>query len=111
MPKKTINRTDLSKIIYARIGGSIPFNKIYQSVGLITEQISSDLISDQMVSVRNFGTLSPYVRVPHIAHNVNEGRLWCVKANRSVTFHPHEAFQSLIQDRREKFCKRDKEDS
>jgi nucleoid DNA-binding protein len=111
MPKDTINRLSLTNIIYNRIGGSIPIKKLYQSVGLIIDQIANDLISDQMVSVRNFGTLNPYVRAPHIAHNVNEGRLWCVKAKRSVTFHPHEAFQSLIQDRRERFCKKDKEDS
>ena len=65
-----MNRVDLAKAIHARLHGSLPHRKIYQAIGIIVEQIASDLVNDQVVTARKFGTLSPHIRVAHFAHNV-----------------------------------------
>ena len=99
-------RAAIAKIIHERFGGAVPFRKIYQAVGIIIEQIASDLANDQVVTVRRFGTLSPHVRQPHAAHNVSTGEICRLGSKRSVKFHPHEAFSGLIRERQERFLQR-----
>ena len=101
-----MNRVDLAAAIHERLGGSISNRKIYHAVGIIIEQITSDLVSDQVVTVRKFGTLSPHLRMSHLANNVRTGVVRKLCSRRSVKFHPHEAFSDLIQERQERFRKR-----
>ena len=98
-----MNRVNLANAIHERLHGSISYRKIYQAVGIIIEQITSDLVNDQVVTVRRFGTLSPHVRLAHFAHNVCTGVIRKLGSIKSVKFHPHEAFTSLIRDRQESF--------
>ena len=100
-----MNRFELSSVIHGRLGGSISYRKIYQAVGIIIEQITSDLVNDQVVTVRKFGTLSPHMRRSHLANNVSTGVVRKLCSRRSVKFHPHEAFSNLIQERQERFRK------
>jgi nucleoid DNA-binding protein len=102
-----VNRFDLAKIIHKRLGGSISYRKIYQAVGIIIEQIASDLINDQVVTVRRFGTLSPHLRIAHLAYNVSTCVSRWLKPRKSVKFHAHDAFRSLIRERQERFRQHD----
>jgi nucleoid DNA-binding protein len=106
-----MNRIDLANAIHERLGGSISHRKIYQAVGIIIEQITSDLVNDQVVTVRRFGTLSPYVRMAHLANNVRTGMIRKLRSVKSIKFHPHEAFTSLIHDRQERFRQKDDDNS
>jgi len=99
----SIGREAVAEAIHERLGSGVPFRKIYQAVGIIIEQISSDLVNDQVVTVRKFGTLSPHVRRSHMAHNVSTGVVRKLSSKRSVKFHPHEAFSGLIRERQERF--------
>jgi len=67
-----------------------------------------DLIEDHVITVKNFGTLSPHTRASHSAHDVSSGQIRTISAKRAVKFHPHESFLSLLKDREELF--REKED-
>ena len=98
-----MNRLDLTKAICDRLGGGISYRRIYSAIGIIINQIASDLVDDQVVTVRNFGTLSPHVRRSHLAHNVGTGVVRSLSSRRSVKFHPHEAFNGLIRERQERF--------
>ena len=98
-----MNRVNLANAIHERLHGNISYRKIYQAVGIIIEQITSDLVSDQVVTVRMFGTLSPHKRLGHFAHNVCTGVIRKLDSIKSVKFHPHEAFTNLIHDRQESF--------
>lgn len=100
-----IGRLKLTKSIHKRFG-SVSFNKLYQAVSIIIDQISNDLVSDQVVTVKRFGTLSPHLRVSHIAHNVNNGTIHSLKPKRSVKFHPHASFSALIKERQGRFLER-----
>ena len=102
-------RLGLTKAIYKRLGCAIPFNKVYQAVSIIVEQVANDLVNDQVVTVRRFGTLSPHVRRSHMAHNVSTGIVRKLSSNRSVKFHPHSAFSSLIRERQERFLQIDED--
>jgi nucleoid DNA-binding protein len=72
-------------------------------VGVIVEQVARDLVNDQIVSARRFGTFSPYSRPGHLAHNLSTGKVRKLSPSRSVKFHPHESFLSLLADREERF--------
>jgi nucleoid DNA-binding protein len=72
-------------------------------VGVIIEQVARDLVNDQIVSARRFGTLSPHCRPGHLAHNLSTGRVRELSSSRSVKFHPHESFLLLLADREERF--------
>jgi nucleoid DNA-binding protein len=98
-----MNRIDLANAIHERLGGSISYRRIYQAVGIIIEQITSDLVNDQVVTVRRFGTLSPHVRSSHMANDVSTGVVRKLGSRRSVKFHAHDAFKGLIQERQERF--------
>lgn len=98
-----MNRIHLAKAIHRRLGGSLSYRRIYQAVGLIVEQVANDLVNDQVVTARRFGTLSPYTRCSHVAHNVINGEIRSLQTKRSVKFHPHVAFVELIREREMKF--------
>jgi nucleoid DNA-binding protein len=98
-----ISRADISKRIHERLGGAISYRIIQQAVGVIIEQIARDLVSDQIVSARRFGTLSPHCRPGHLAHDLSTGEVRELPSTRSVKFHPHESFLSLLADREERF--------
>jgi nucleoid DNA-binding protein len=104
-----VGRAGIAKAIHERCG--LPFRKIYQAIGMIIEQITSDLVNDQVVTVRRFGTLSPHVRRAHLAHNVSSGVVRKLSSKRSVKFHPHESFSGLIQERQERFRQRPEDNS
>ena len=74
-----------------------------QAVGLIINQLTADLVDDQTVSARNFGTLSPYLIKGHLAHDISTGEVRELEGALGVRLHPHEAFRLLLSDRREKF--------
>jgi nucleoid DNA-binding protein len=101
-----MNRLSLAKMIHVRMGGAIPYRKVYQAVGVIVEHIVDDLVSDRVVSVRRFGTLSPHTRRSHFAHNVCTGVVRRVSSRRSVKFHAHDAFIKLIFDKQDRFRNR-----
>jgi nucleoid DNA-binding protein len=106
-----VNRVSLSRAIYDRLGGSIPHIKISRAIGIIIEQLSNDLVNDQVVTVRNFGTLSPHLRIAHLAYNVSKGTSMEISAVRSVKFHAHESFKNLILDSQERFRQKDDDNS
>lgn len=106
-----MNRIELATVIHERLGGSISYRKIYQAVGIIVEQIASDLVNDQVVTVRRFGTLSPHVRRSHLANDVSTGVVRKLGSRRSVKFHAHDAFKSLILDRQERFRRKQSDNS
>ena len=104
-----LGRVGIAKAIHKRCG--LPFRQVYQAIGIIIEQITSDLINDQVVTVRRFGTFSPHVRRAHLAHNVCTGVIRSLGLVKSVKFHPHEAFTNLIHERQECFLQNDDNNS
>lgn len=98
-----ISRANLSKRIHERLSGAIPYRTVHHAVGVIIDQIAHDLLDDQVVSARHFGTLSPHSRPGHLAHNIVTGKIRELPASRSVKFHPHDSFLSLLADREDHF--------
>jgi nucleoid DNA-binding protein len=94
-----IGKANLAKRIHERLGGAIPYRTIYHAVGIIIDQIVNDLLSDQVVSARHFGTLSPYCVQGHLAHDLFTKKIRELPDSRSVKFHAHESFLALLVDR------------
>ena len=102
--KKTI-KNNLVRRLYERLGRVIPTRDIRSAVDVIVEEVVSSLVQDVPVTVKNFGTLSPYQYHGHAAKHVGTGRIINVKAFRTVKLNPAEAFWKLLSERRERFEK------
>ena len=109
--KKKISRADLSKRIYSRLSGAIPYRTVHHAVSIIIEQIAKEIIDDRIVSARRFGTISPYSIPGHLAHNVSSGEVRTLPTIRSVKFHPHESFLDLLRDRGDRFREKSQEEN
>jgi len=94
-----IGRANLSKRIHEQLGGAISYRTVHYAVGVIIDQIANDLLNDQVVSARHFGTLSPYCVRGHLAHDLFTKKIRELPDSRSVKFHAHESFLSLLGDR------------
>ena len=101
--RKRVTRADLSKRIYERIGKVIRYKSILQILGVIVSQISQDLVENRTISVRRFGTLSPYLRHGHLANDLSQGVVRHLPPRRSVKFHPHQSFLALLEERYVRF--------
>ncbi len=64
------------------------------------------LVNDETVSVSNFGTLSPYRFHAHRAFDVTTGSVAYLQGFRTVKFHSHSVFASLLKTRRVRFEKK-----
>ena len=102
--KKTIKR-DLVRRLYDRFGRAIPLRDVRSAVDVIVEEVVSALIQDIPVTVKNFGTLSPYQYHGHAAKHVGTGRMVEVKAFRTVKLNAADSFLKLLKDRRDRFEK------
>lgn len=104
--RKKIGRTDLTKSIYKQLNGAIPYRSIYYAVNVIVQEMAKEIILDRVISVKRFGTLSPYSIPGHLANDIMSGEVREIPTVRSVKFHPHESFLSLIKDRKDGFRKK-----
>jgi nucleoid DNA-binding protein len=101
--KPKVSRAELSKRIHSRLGGAIPYRVVHHAVNVIIEQIAKEIVEDRIISARHFGTLSPYSRPGHLAHDLSSGEVRELPTIRSVKFHPHKSFLLLLKDREDRF--------
>lgn len=80
--------------IHARVNKSIPLSTIDSAVTVIINQIIEDLRNNYVVTVKGFGTLSPYLQ------KYRQLRY------RTVKLHMHEFFRELVAMRRDRFLKK-----
>lgn len=86
--------------------GTIPFDHVYAAIKIIQEEVAYSLVNDIPVTVKNFGTLSPYVWPGHKAGYWagKEGKgPQETKPTRRIKLHPHENFKRLIELKKEEF--------
>ncbi len=72
-------------------------------MNLVCGEIVREILGNQAISIKNFGTLSPYRFHGHKALDVSTGIVGSVKPFRTVRFHPHAVFLRLMEGRRDKF--------
>lgn len=95
-----LTKKKLSSKIHKRLGKSCKKRLIHDSVILIFEFIAEELVRNHAFSVKNFGTLSPYLRKAHKGLNVSSGKIQMIAPVRSVRFRASETFKSLVALRR-----------
>lgn len=95
-----MTKSELASSIHKRLNGTIKSADVVKAVTIIIEQLAKDLVEDFVVTVRRFGTLSPYVVQEHTYVDLTTREVTTSPARRSVKFHVHEAFQKLISERR-----------
>ena len=76
---------------------------------MICEELAESLIENEAITIKNFGTLNPYLFHSHRGYNVQTGIVQEYPEFWSVKFHTHDAFQKLMEEKREYFSKK-KED-
>jgi nucleoid DNA-binding protein len=103
---KRIHRADIAEKIHKRLKGIVTYIDVYYSINIIIESILEDLINNQTVSVGGFGTLNPYIRKGHLAHNVYTKKIRKLPEIRMIKFIPQNSLLSLLKDKYENFRKK-----
>jgi nucleoid DNA-binding protein len=103
---KRIHRIEITKKIYKRLNKTIDYKTLYYSIGIIIENIVEDLVNNQIVTVDGFGTLNPYFRCGHLAHNIQTGKVRQLPEIKMVKFIPQECLSLLLKDRCDSFRKK-----
>lgn len=86
--------------IHKRIGQTYKKRLVHDSVVLIFQFLAEELIRNHVFSVKNFGTLSPYMTKAHKGLNVSSGKIQVTASARSVRFRASETLMSLLTVRR-----------
>lgn len=92
-----ISKKQLVARIQKRFGDELSQHLIKDAAKVIIDNMISDLISDNPVSVENFGTLSPYVYPGHDGLNIATGKKVFVEPFRTVRFHAHDGLRALLE--------------
>ena len=103
MAKKIVGWQRLADRIHDRLSGAIDRRDIYDSVKIVTRELSQAMIADEQVRVKNLGTLVPHNLGSHTVRHVLSGQLVQAKETRTVRFYPHSALVRLLRERRGKF--------
>jgi len=61
------------------------------------------MIENHVVTVRRFGTLSPFFRSGYTANDISRQEVRQLEGFCTIKFHPHESFRILIRDRESNF--------
>lgn len=91
-----ISKVNLARQIKKRFGGQISQCIIIEVINSMLDVMKEELREDRVISVKNFGTLSPYVYHGHNAFNVVSGEKVYVAPFRTVRFHPHVGMRDLM---------------
>lgn len=100
---KRVGKKILASIISQRLFNAIPPKVIYSAIEIICNNVSYDLVENSIVSVENFGTLSPYVFHGHKASDVCSEGFVEIQPFRSVKLNPHRQFELMIQKKKSDF--------
>lgn len=91
-----VSKVHLARRIKKRFGGQISQRVIIEVINTIIDVMKQELLEDRTISVKNFGTLSPYIYHGHNAFNVVSGEKVYVESFRSVRFHTHAGMRNLM---------------
>ena len=103
MAAKIVGWQCLTDRIHERLGGTINRKDIYDSVKVVTRELSRAIVEDEQVRVKNFGTIVPHTLGSHTVRHVLTGQLVQAKETRTVRFYPHAALVRLLRERRGNF--------
>lgn len=103
---KRVGRQQIAVKMLSRLGGAVDKKDIYGAISIICNEISTAMIENRAVSIKNFGTFSPYLHPGRLSHDVHLGKLAQQKPFRRFKFYPHHNFIRLLKDRRANFLKR-----
>jgi len=105
-----VNNKELCSRINKRM--LVTQDQVSSAVEIICDEIRKDLVTDAPVSVKHFGTLAPYTYPSHRARVLNgeEAEIKDTQAFRTVKFHPHVSFLTLLREFREFFIQNEDDD-
>jgi nucleoid DNA-binding protein len=92
-----INRKILLERLYKKFSGAIPYRPMYYAINIIIKSVIDDLANDKLVTVKNFGTLSPCLKRGHLANDLGRGTVRQFPNYRSVSFHPSQSMRFLMK--------------
>jgi len=101
-----INKKKLTANIYKRLSGAISKNQIYDIITVICDYCSDELYNNRSITIKKFGTLSPYLFHGHEGLNIARAEMQYVDEFRTVKFRPHHILRRLVQRKRKKFVRK-----
>ena len=107
--RECVSRSFLVNQLRKNAEGILTHRKALKLVNVIVDSILSELMEDRAVSVKNFGTINPYVKKGQWGYDFGAPCKKMRPAKRSLKFHPHENFISLKNQRRDYFLAKNAE--
>lgn len=84
--------------IYNNLGKSISRKDVEKIVFALIKHMSKTLLEDYTpISIKNFGTFSPYILSGHVGFNVQRGKLVRTQDYQTVKFNPHYSFLKTLR--------------
>lgn len=99
-----IGRNYLVDKIYKRLKGTVKKSDIRFAINIIINEIRNELINKRSISIKNFGTLTPYLFQAHKGINMFTKKIEMFPKTWSVKFHAHVGFLKLLELAKEKFA-------
>lgn len=103
MGEKIVGWQRLADRICDKVGGTIDRKDIYDSIKIVTKELSRAMLEDEQVRVKNLGTLVSHQLGRHTVRHVVTGELVQARETRTVRFYPHATLKRLLRERRGKF--------
>jgi nucleoid DNA-binding protein len=102
--RETKRKSDISEAIYQELNETITKNECDHVTDIIINFLEKEIVSGQMVSVGNFGTLSMYKRKEkYVFRNIKTKQKEEYVGKIGVKFYPAETFKRLLREKIEKF--------
>jgi len=102
---KFIIKKDLINIIYKRLNKLAKKKDIKKSIDILIESIVLEFLNKNSISIKNFGTFSPYLFKGHNSYNVNNGEFLHINSFISIKFRPNYIFKKILESKRNFFKK------
>ena len=100
-----IGKKKLIDLLYRRLNRELPKQQISDVIDVICEYLTKEIAENRSVTVRNFGTFSPYLFHGHDGWDFQTNKLCYRKPFRSVKFRSHHVFERLISRRKKKIVR------
>lgn len=105
---KNVRKRDLASRIHKRLDKLIKKQDIEHALDIICQELPDFIAENNSVSIKNFGTFSPYIYRGYFSKGIHTGETHWYKPFWTVKFHPHLNLTRLIKAGKEKFKKKKK---
>lgn len=105
MNNKYLIKKDIVNIIYKKLNKVASKKDIKKAIDILIKSMTEEFLNKNSISIKNFGTFSPYLFKGHNAYNVNNGNFLYIKNFISIKFRTNSTFKKILNAKKNFFKK------